>query len=200
MPALALQRDAESEQETVGQLVVAAARNAGDLRRAADRAMRPGRRRRPARRDSVGIDAASRKSVDRDASGDCRGQARPVNRTQTRPQRHQPILLHLMVAADEDVLPAAPRDVDGRRRLASAAVFARARASCKDNGSIAGFAEPNATSAFELPVVALHGVDHRRRGQDRGRKPGDQAFDTGIRGLGGSCSDGSQKARTTGNN
>ena len=138
--------------------------------------------------------------VDRDAGGDRREQRDQRIEHDAGGERHQPVLLDLMVGADEDVLPAAPGDVHRAFGALRPRPCSRARASCSDSGSIAGFSEPNAASALWRSVVALHGVDHRRRGQDRGRKPGNQAFDAGFGGWGVGHAGAVARARVPRNN
>ncbi len=125
--------------------------------------------------------------IDRHARGDGREQRDQRIEHDAGGEREQPVVLDLVVGADEDVLPAAPGDMHGRRRLAAPALLAGARFLQRQRLD-AGFSDPNARLGLAAVVVALHGIDRppwRSAPTRQTRQSGSQC---GIRGRAGSYS------------
>ncbi len=161
-----------------GQLAVAAAGDPRDL--LAQQVERSARNDIGGERDMIGDRGrVGKERIDRHARGDGREQRNQRIEHHAGREREQPVVLHLMVGADEDVLPAAPGDVHGGRRLAAAALLAGARFLQRQRLGCRIFG-PERGLGLAVVVVALHGIDHRRRGQDRGGKPRNQTLKAGF--------------------
>ncbi len=175
------ERDTEAERKAEAQPAVAASGDPRDF--LAQEVERSARNDIGGERDMVGDRGrVGKERIDRHARGDGREQRNQRIEHHPGREREQPVVLHLMVGADEDVLPAAPGDMHGGRRLAAPALLTGARFLQRQRLECRIF-RPERRLGLAVVVVALHRIDDRRGGQHRRGKPGNQTLNAGFGGA-----------------